>query len=226
MNAEVREAIHGRLTLSRYLKALVREGVIARNHVSHKNVVYEIAPGEQSSWLLAAHEMNSSRYDATLFATILDEVHDKAKALDIALNYAFRRFLDEEIKHAPAKVIGGMPRYRTVLVRGPRGKGLDEKAEDWSDDMIAWHSRQYRMFLKNLRKHLLKYPQHLGTYLRERPWLQWPVDDQKHDLELVRQILADKYPDIPNRLALMAALRQAASARHNEDGRDAEDEGN
>jgi hypothetical protein len=174
LDNEVRDLIHSRLTLSRYLKALEKEGVIKRSQVSHKHVEYEIAAGEQSSWMLAAHELGAYPFDVEVFQLILSKIRDKAKGLDVALNYAFSRFFEEEINYATAKIMGGMPQYRRAIIEAMKLKDVtvEKISEDWSDDMITWSTRRYYMFLKNLRNILLKQPEHVKIYLKERPWLR------------------------------------------------------
>ena len=207
---EVRDLIHSRLTLSRYLKTLEKEGVITRNRVSHKHVEYEIAPGEHSSWTLAVHELGAYPFDTDMFQAILRNTPDKAIGLDIALNYAFNRFFDEEINNATAKIMGGKPQYRKILsgamglIHAPR----ERVDEDWSDDMITWHSRRYYMFLKNLRDLLLKEPESVKTYLRKRPWSPRPKENGTNDLKIVARILDEKHPHMPNALELKHALKQ------------------
>jgi HxlR-like helix-turn-helix len=189
---EVRDVIHSRLTLSRYLKALEKEGVIKRSRVSHKHVEYEIAAGEQSSWTLATHELGAYPFDIEVFQLILSRIRDKAKGLDIALNYAFSRFFEEEINDATAKIMGGMPEYRKAITEAMELKQTPpvKTDEDWSDDMITWRSRRYYMFLKNLRTILLKQPEHVRIYLKERPWLKEKRNDA---LVLIERILAEKH---------------------------------
>ena len=205
----VGEVIHSKVTLSRYLKALENEGVIKRNPVSHKHVEYEIAAGEQSSWALAAHELGNYPFDVNAFQLILRKIRDKASGLDIALHYAFNRFFDEEIDNATAKIMGGMPQYRKALTEAMEFKhtSLDKINEDWSDDMITWRSRRYYMFLKNLRDLLLKEPEHVKAYLKERPWLSHPNENAKTHT-IVERILVEKYPHEPGGLELKHALRQ------------------
>ena len=207
-DGEVRDVVHSRLTLSRYLKALEKEGVIKRKRVSHKHVEYEIAAGEQSSWMLAAHELGYYPFDIEMFQMILKRIPDKASALDIALNYAFRLFFEEEISYAAAKIMGGMPQYRRLLTEAMNLKHTPSGKinEDWSDDMIMWRSRRYYMFLKNLRSILAKRPDHVRTYLKERPWLRWSGENRNSDLMLVERVVAEKYPDIE--LELRRALSQ------------------
>ena len=209
-DGEVGDMIHSRLTLSRYLKALEKEGVIKRNRVSHKHVEYEIAAGEQSSWILAAHELDYHPFDIDLFQLILSKIRDKASGLDIALNYAFSRFFEEEINDATAKIMGGMPQYRTALTETMELKHVtrEKMNEDWSDDMIMWRSRRYYMFLKNLRSILLKQPEHVKTYLKERPWLRRPKEKNNSNLALIEKVLAEKYPHTPGGLELKHALTQ------------------
>ncbi len=209
-DGEVRDVIHSRLTLSRYLKALEKEGVIKRNCITHKHVEYEIAAGEQSSWMLAAYELDDYPFDIEVFRVILRSIPDKANGLDIALNYAFSRFFEEEINYATAKIMGGMPQYRRDLTaaielkRTPR----DKINEDWSDDMIMWRSRRYNMFLRNLRSILLKQPEHVKIYLKERPWLRRPKEKRNSALLLIERVLAEKYPHAPGGLELKHALTQ------------------
>ncbi|MGA2971714.1 MAG: winged helix-turn-helix transcriptional regulator [Candidatus Bathyarchaeia archaeon] len=209
-DGEVRDMVHSRVTLSRYLKALEKEGVIKRNRVSHKHVEYEIAAGEQSSWILAAHELDYHPFDIDLFQLILSKIRDKASGLDIALNYAFSRFFEEEINDATAKIMGGMPQYRTALTETMELKHVtrEKMNEDWSDDMIMWRSRRYYMFLKNLRSILLKQPEHVKTYLKERPWLRRPKEKNNSNLALIEKVLAEKYPHTPGGLELKHALTQ------------------
>lgn len=209
-DGEVRDMIHSRLTLSRYLKALEKEGVIKRNRVSHKHVEYEIAAGEQSSWVLAAHELGYYPFDIDVFQLILSKIRDKASGLDIALNYAFSRFFEEEINDATAKIMGGLPQYRRAVTEamGLKHTPSDKMDEDWSDDMIMWRSRRYYMFLRNLRSILLKQPEHVKIYLKERPWLRRPKEKKNSDLVLVERVLTEKYPHMPGGLELKHALTQ------------------
>ncbi len=209
-DGEVRDVIHSRLTLSRYLKALEKEGVVKRNRVSHKHVEYEIAAGEQSSWVLTAQELGDYPFDIEVFQLILSRIRDKASGLDIALNYAFSRFFEEEINYATAKIMGGMPQYRRTLTAAIELKHTprDKTDEDWSDDMIMWRSRRYYMFLKNLRSILLKQPEHVKIYLKERPWLRRPKEKRNSALVLIERVLAEKYPHAPGRLELKHALTQ------------------
>jgi len=209
-DGEVRDVIRSRLTLSRYLKALEKEGVIKRSHVSHKHVEYEIAAGEQSSWMLAAHESGFVPFDIDVFQLILRSISDKASGLDIALNYAFRRFFEEEINYATAKIMGGMPQYRKSLTEAMELTHTPHEKinEDWSDDMITWRSRRYYMFLKNLRSLLLKEPEHVKIYLKERPWLRRPKENRNSAILHIERILAEKYPHAPGGLELKHALRQ------------------
>ncbi len=209
-DGEVRDVIHSRLTLSRYLKALEKEGVITRSRVSHKHVEYEIAAGEQSSWMLAAHELGYVPFNIEVFQMILGTIRDKASGLDIALNYAFRRFFEEEIDYATAKIMGGLPQYRRALTKAMELKHTPREKidEDWSDDMIMWRSRRYYMFLKNLRSLLLKQPEHVKTYLGERPWLRRPQENRITALILIERILADTYPHAPGAVELKHALSQ------------------
>jgi hypothetical protein len=202
--------VHSRVTLSRYLKALEKKGVIKRNRVSHKHVEYEIAAGEESSWVLAAHELDYHPFDIDVFQLILSRIRDKASGLDIALNYAFSRFFEEEINDATAKIMGGMPQYRRTITEamGLKHTPSDKKDEDWSDDMIMWRSRRYYMFLKNLRSMLLKQPEHVEAYLRERPWPRWPKENENDALILIGRILAEKYPHAPGGLELKHTLIQ------------------
>ncbi len=209
-DSEVRDVIHSRLTLSRYLKALEKEGVIKRSHVSHKHVEYAIAAGEQSSWMLAAQELGYYPFDIEVFQAILRCMPNKGSGLDIALNYAFSRFFEEEINDATAKIMGGMPQYRRALTEAMELKHAprDKINEDWSDDMIMWRSRRYNMFLKNLRSILLKQPEHVKTYLKERPWLRRPKEKRNSALLLIERVLAEKYPHAPGGLELKHALTQ------------------
>ncbi len=209
-DGEVRDVIHSRLTLSRYLKALEKEGVITRSRVSHKHVEYEIAAGEQSSWMLAAHELGYVPFNIEVFQMILGTIRDKASGLDIALNYAFRRFFEEENDYATAKIMGGLPQYRRALTKAMELKHTPREKidEDWSDDMIMWRSRRYYMFLKNLRSLLLKQPEHVKTYLGERPWLRRPQENRITALILIERILADTYPHAPGAVELKHALSQ------------------
>ncbi len=206
----VRDVIHSRLTLWRYLKALEKEGVIKRNRITHKHVEYEIAAGEQSSWMLAAHELGDYPFDIEVFQVILRSIRDKASGLDIALNYAFNRFFEEEINYATAKIMGGMPQYRRALTEAMELKHTphDKIDEDWSDDMIMWRSRRYYMFLRNLRSILLKQPEHVKIYLKERPWLRRPKEKRNSALLLIARVLAEKYPHAPGGLELKYALTQ------------------
>ena len=210
LDSEVRDVIHSRLTLSRYLKALEKEGVIKRSPVSHKHVEYEIAAGEQSSWVLAAHESGFVPFDIDVFQLILRSIRDKASGLDIALNYAFNRFFEEEINDATAKIMGGMPQYRKSLTEAMELTHIAHEKinEDWSDDMITWRSRRYYMFLKNLRSILLNQPEHLKTYLKERPWLPCLKEDRNNDVTLIERVLVEKHPHAPGGLELKHALRQ------------------
>jgi hypothetical protein len=210
-DGEVRDTIHSRLTLSRYLKALEKEGVIKRSQVSHKHVEYEIAAGEQSSWTLAAHELDYHPFDIEVFQLILSKIRDKANGLDIALNYAFSRFFEEEINYATANIMGGMPQYRKAITEAMELKHTppDKMDEDWSDDMIMWRSRRYYMFLKNLRNILLKQPEHVKIYLKERPWLRRPKEKRNDALVLIERVLAEKYPHTPGELELKHALTQS-----------------
>jgi hypothetical protein len=207
-DSEVRDVVHSRLTLSRYLKALEKEGVITRNQVSHKHVEYEISPGEQSSWTLAAHDLGYYPFDIDVFQLILRSIRDKASGLDIALNYAFMRFFEEEINDATAKIMGGMPQYRKALAEAMELKHTPREKiyEDWSDDMITWRSRRYYMFLKNLRSILLKDSEHVKMYLKERPWLRRPKENRNS--AITERVLAEKYPHVPGGLELKHALRQ------------------
>jgi hypothetical protein len=209
-DGEVRDVIHSRLTLSRYLKALEKEGVIKRSHFSHKHVEYEIAAGEQSSWILAAQESGYYPFDIEVFQEILSRIRDKASGLDIALNYAFGRFFEEEIDYATAKIMGGMPQYRRTITEAMELNHVTREKinEDWSDDMIMWRSRRYYMFLKNLRSILLKQPEHVKTYLKVGPWLRRPKEKRTSALELIDRILAEKYPHAPGGLELKHALTQ------------------
>lgn len=205
-DGDVRDVIHSRLTLSRYLRALEKEGVIDRRRVSHKHVEYEIAPGEQSSWMLAAHELGGYPFDTDIFHLIVRTVRDKATGLDIALNYAFRRFFEEELNYATAKIMGGMPQYRIALTQAWEFKHISREKieEDWSDDMITWSSRRYYMFLKNLRSMLQKQPEHVEAYLKERPWLRWPKENRNSTL--IERIIGEKYPHASGGLDLKRAL--------------------
>jgi hypothetical protein len=207
---EVRDMIHSRLTLSRHLKALEKEGVIKRSRVSHKHVEYDITAGEQSSWVLAAHELDYCPFDTEVFQVILGRIRDKARGLDIALNYAFSQFFEEEINYATAKIMGGMPQYRRALTQaiGLKHTPSHKMDEDWSDDMIMWRSRRYYMFLRNLRNILLKQPEHVKIYLRERPWLGRPKEKRNNALLLIERVLSEKYPHAPGGLELKQALTQ------------------
>ncbi len=209
-DSEVRNMIHSKLTLSRYLKALEKEGVIKRSRVSHKHVEYEIAAGEQSSWMLAAHELDYHPFDIEVFQLILSRIRDKASGLDIALSYAFSRFFEEEINDATAKIMGGMPQYRRAITEAMELKHVtrDKMDEDWSDDMIMWRSRRYNMFLRNLRSILLKQPEDVKIYLKERPWLRRPKEKRNSALLLIERVLAEKYPHAPGGLELKHALTQ------------------
>jgi hypothetical protein len=208
-DTEVRDMIHSRLTLSRYLKALEKVGVIKRNRVSHKHVEYEIAAGEQSSWILAAHELDYHPFDTEVFQLILSKIRDKASGLDIALNYAFSRFFEEEINYATANIMGGMPQYRRAIIEAMKLKDvtLEKINEDWSDDMITWSSRRYYMFLKNLRSILLKQPERVKIYLKERPWLRRPKEKRNGNLVLIERVL-EKYTHVPSGLELKHAPTQ------------------
>ncbi|MGA2462714.1 MAG: winged helix-turn-helix transcriptional regulator [Candidatus Bathyarchaeia archaeon] len=210
LDGEVGDVIHSRVTLSRYLKALEKEGVIKRSRVSHKHVEYEIAAGEQSSWILAAHELDYHPFDIDVFQTILGRIRDKASGLDIALNYAFSRFFEEEIDNATAKIMGGMPQYRRALTEAMELKHVTREKinEDWSDDMIMWRSRRYYMFLRNLRSILLKQPEYVKIYLKETPWLRRSKEKKNSDLVLIERVLAEKYPHAPGGLELKHALTQ------------------
>jgi hypothetical protein len=194
------------------LKALEKEGVIKRSRVSHKHVEYEIAAGEQSSWILAAQESAYNPFDIEMFQLILRSIRDKASGMDIALSYAFSRFFEEEITYATAKIMGGMPQYRHAVTESMELKHTppDKINEDWSDDMITWSSRRYYMFLKNLRGILLKQPEHVKTYLKEGPWLRRTEEKSNSALVLIERILAEKYPHTPGALELTHALTQKA----------------
>ncbi len=208
-DGEVGDVIHSRLTLSRYLKALEKEGVITRSRLSHKHVEYEIAAGEQSSWVLAAHELGYVPFDIEVFQVILRKIRDKASSLDIALNYAFRRFFEEEINVATAKIMGGLPQYRRALTEAMEFTHTPREKinEDWSDDMIMWRSRRYYMFLKNVRSILLKQPELVKIYLKERPWLRQPKENNSA-LVLIERILAERHPHAPGAVELKHALSQ------------------
>ncbi len=124
--------------------------------------------------------------------------------------YAFGRFFEEEINVATAEMMGGLPQYRRALTEAlevehtPREK-IDE---DWSDDMIMWRSRRYYMFLKNLRSLLLKQPELVKIYLKERPWLRRPKENSNTALILIERILAETYPHAPGTLELKHVLIQ------------------
>ncbi len=74
--------------------------------------------------------------------------------------------------------------------------------------MIMWRSRRYYMSLKNLRSILLKQPEHVKTYLKERPWLRRPKENRNTALILIERILAEAYPHAPGTLELKHALSQ------------------
>jgi len=201
---DVRDLVHSRTTLSRYLDGLEKEGVVVCKRLSRKNVFYEIAPGEKSSWILAAGGTDV-HLPISMVQAIL-KVGDKAKALDIALNYAFTFFFEQEIRDAAARIMAGNPQFREFFLEGMKG-GHRIVNEDWSDDMISFRSRRYYMFLRNLRTILDKYPEHVIAYLTRKPWLACPKDEKKepdsedlqgkvthHDLQTVQQILQHKYP--------------------------------
>lgn len=103
-----------------------------------------------------------------------------------------------------------MPQYRTALTETMELKHVtrEKMNEDWSDDMIMWRSRRYYMFLKNLRSILLKQPEHVKTYLKERPWLRRPKEKNNSNLALIEKVLAEKYPHTPGGLELKHALTQ------------------
>ena len=176
--------IRTKMTLVRYLKALEEEGVIKKMRASHKNVFYEIMPGERSSWLLAAgppwplygHHVE----------WIIKSMPNKAIALHVAIEYAFNSFMREEATYAPAKILGGRPRYRRFLV--PKLIKSRYLKQDWSDSMVSWHSRHYRMFLKTLLNLFEKYPKHVQAYLCERPWLR---ESRRTQLDILRQVLEE-----------------------------------
>jgi hypothetical protein len=50
--------------------------------------------------MLVAHELGYHTFDAEVFQVIPSRLRDKASGLDIALNYAFSRFFEEEINYA------------------------------------------------------------------------------------------------------------------------------
>lgn len=211
--------IRSKITLSRYLKALEKERVIMRKRISHKHVTYEIPLSERSSWILAVHEVDTfpSGVEKAVINVILNTIGDKAKALDIALNYAFQRFFEEEATYASAKIMGAMPKYRPFLA--PEASKVKD-TEDWSEEIIAWHSRRYYMFLKNLRRFLDEHPKHLERYLTIKPWLKsdrepsrTTVSEFKRECGIIRRILAEKYPEILARVDLRK-LSVEASVEH------------
>ncbi len=148
--------------------------------------------------------------DIEVFQVILSRIRDKASGLDIALSYAFSRFFEEEINDATAKIMGGMPQYRRALTKAIELKRTprDKINEDWSNDMIMWRSRRYYMFLRSLRSILLKQPEHVKIYLKERPWLRRPKEKRNSALSLIERVLAEKYPHAPGGLELKHALTQ------------------
>ncbi len=160
--------------------------------------------------VLAAHESGFVSFDIDVFQLILRSIRDKASGLDIALNYAFSRFFEEEINDATAKIMGGMPQYRKSLTEAMElTHAPHEKInEDWSDDMITWRSRRYYMFLKNLRAILLKQPEHVKVYLKERPWLRRSKESVNGPIVLIERILAEKYPHEAAGLELKHVLRR------------------
>lgn len=169
--ARVQEVIRSRMTLVRYLKALEDEDVIKKTRASHKTVFYEIMPGERGSWLLAARGPFYGPFYGSDVKWIIRSIRNKAIALHVAINYAFQKTMREEASEPFAKILAGRPRYRPSFIEPKLAKTITKPSkEDWSDSMISFSSRRYRMFLKALRDVLEKYPEHVEAYLRENRW--------------------------------------------------------
>ena len=171
--ARVQEVIRSRMTLVRYLKALEDEGVIKKTRASHKTVFYEIMPGERGSWLVAAHAPFYGPFYGSDIEWIIRSIRNKAIALHVAINYAFQKTMREEATEPFAKILAGRPRYRPSFIEPKLAKTITKPSkEDWSDSMISFSSRRYRMFLKALRDILEKYPEHVQAYLHDKPWIE------------------------------------------------------
>jgi hypothetical protein len=218
------------MTLVRYLRALEDEGVIKRTRVSHKVVFYEIMQGERGSSLLAAGGGGApgGPFYGSDVEWIIRSIGNKAIALQVAIGYAFQQFMREEATDAPWRILTGRPRYRLFLEPElSRYPGWKFTKEDWSDGMISWRSRRYRMFLKALRGILEKYPQHVRAYLlrpyqkpsieeSEKPWMR--EEDRRHGrLDILRRVLEEQNVNAAWRDRVLMAARESSEFESQEE---------
>ena len=218
--------IQTKKTLARYLRALEQDGVIKRTRVSHKNVVYEIMPGERGSWVLAAGAGGApgGPFYGCDVEWIIRSIGNKAIAHQVAIGYAFQQFIREEATDASWRILTGRPRFRLFLEPElSRYAGWKSTKQDWSDDIIGWRSRRYRMFLKALRGILEKYPQHVRAYLlrpyqkpsieeSEKAWMR--EEERRHGrLDILRQVLEEQNVSAAWRDRVLMEARESAEFR-------------
>jgi hypothetical protein len=195
---EIREFFGSENTLSADLDRLVRKGLLTRNRVSHKNVVYEMSPSQTSEWFLTTGTIEPAPVDMEIFEAILRRIGDKAKAVHIALNFLLKRFFPVGIDSDIVPVMLEIPEFRKAALDEAADRFVTRLAErdhsDRSDLMIGWQSRHYRLFLENLRTLLLKHPRETKKFLRKKPWFDSPPDNRSA-LGSLRGILAERYPN-------------------------------
>jgi DNA-binding HxlR family transcriptional regulator len=107
----VKDEIRSERTLWLYLKDLERHGLIARQRVSHRKVLYQIPQRDRDHWAFVAEpnafakHLVHGRLVKRIMSYLLQSIPYKRQALDSALRYAFVSFIGQRAEVVPKRIM-------------------------------------------------------------------------------------------------------------------------
>jgi len=148
---KVRNEIRSERTLWGYLRDLEVEGLISRQLISHKRVLYQIPLNRREEWAFLtepdpfAKHLPKGKHMKKIMSYLLETLGDKSLALNLALKYAFTSFFLSRIRVAAQQMIWANHENKPLVIEN--------------------ELKRYLVFLKLLESFLQENPKASHTWL-------------------------------------------------------------
>jgi len=213
----VKNRIRSERTLWLYLKDLETEGLVARQQISHKKVLYEIPSNRREEWAFLAEPDPFGKHipqgilSKKIMSYLLESLGDKSRALDLALKYAFTSFFRSRTRIAAEQMISADRENKPLIIEKELRRYL--VFLKFIESFVEENSKAAHIWLEATRKAELPYFNAAASRISAETG--YPLQDQlNHEFTLLRNVVKETDPELVGKLKIPEAAKRIGLKLH------------
>jgi len=215
----VKNRIRSERTLWLYLKDLEKEGLVARQQISHKKVLYEIPSNRREEWAFLAEpdpfgkHIPQGIHSKRIMSYLLESLGDKSRALDLALKYAFTSFFRSRTRIAAEQMISADRENKPLIIEKELRRYL--VFLKFIESFVEKNSKAAHIWLEATRKAELPYFNAAAPRISVETG--YPLQDQlNHEFTLLYNVVEENDPELAEKLKIPEAAKRIGLKLHKE----------